>query len=204
MEKKCLIAVFMAFFVIFIWSPAFSAEIVMSSSNSASGSAAKIANSSQNSYLLLNFVDEGVNRLRISDNFGRVFFDSKPDLGETIYLPPGTYTSTVWSGYGRSSSAAIRGVFVSGPRDNNYSMVQHSARSYGKPQKPNLVQDSSPALPTYGNDTSRDFDFDAPPPSGGYDDPFYDYYYNYLPHPYDSQKILPAGPNIPGGFGGRR
>ncbi|MDQ7822614.1 MAG: hypothetical protein RDV48_07430 [Candidatus Eremiobacteraeota bacterium] len=96
--------------------PSWGADVFLSSNSQVQGAQATVTSTSASPYLNLTSVDPSVNRLRIVDGIGRVFYDDRPGPYTSIYLPAGSYRAFVWSGYGSDRSTAITGDFAAAPR----------------------------------------------------------------------------------------
>lgn len=90
-------------------------DITLGASSSSAGLQQSIVNRSGLNYLKFEAVDQNLNRIRITDAGGKIYFDSKPSASQVIYLPPGTYSAVLWSGYGHELSSAVAGDFIGAP-----------------------------------------------------------------------------------------
>jgi len=131
--------------------------VVLGANSDARGATAVVTNSGTLSYMRLDYVDPGVNRLRIVNSRNMVFFDDHPEAGKSFYLPPGTYTATAWSGYGTTIAVAVRADYTSSPPVSSSPAAQAV--------KGNVTNTATSTLQTY--------DYGYPP--------YYFYHYNNRP-----------------------
>jgi hypothetical protein len=109
-------------------------KVTLGASATSAGRSTSIVHGGTSVYLRLQFVDQHVNRLRITGEGGRIFYDGVPRANETIFLPPAAYQATVWSSYGSSPDMAIRASFTNeAPRQTATSRPNAAASSSSTP-----------------------------------------------------------------------
>ena len=92
---------FSAFFAIAI-ALAFSGAVFagggfsVSSSSSPGMQSQTFANSSGDNYAKVVFADPSVNRVLITGNDGKIYYDRKPETGDYMYIPQGGYKASAW------------------------------------------------------------------------------------------------------------
>lgn len=134
MNKKSSFLTLIAVCIFLLFSPAssYAQTVVLGSNCTATGDISIFSNTGSNNYLKFNTVDPNLNRLRIIDEKSFVYFDGRPETGQTIYLPAGTYRSIGWSGYGQAIPQAATGSFVGAPAESKTQTAASKPRTdYG-------------------------------------------------------------------------
>jgi hypothetical protein len=164
--------------------------ITLGANDQAGGATISFSNPGPNSYFRLSFVDPRVNRLRIVNDRNFIFFDGHPEAGNEIFLPVGSYTSTVWSGYGTSPAAAIIGGFFNIPKAQPPAASQAPSQSQaGQRTDYGFVPatDPAPSLPYVQY---------APDYYGNYYNNYYPpYYFNRYNPPPINQPVIQSRPS---------
>ncbi len=103
--RKVLIAFILALMPVLCFAS--EAAITISSSNAIEGRYLQFQNNSGKPYASIISLDPNVNRFRVVDLTGKVYYDKKPDLHDSFYLPDGTYQAAAWSGSGLTTDSAV-------------------------------------------------------------------------------------------------
>ena len=83
----------------------------VSSSSSPGMQSQTFANSSGDNYAKVVFADPSVNRVLITGNDGKIYYDRKPETGDYMYIPQGGYKASAWGS--SNVNAAVRFTYCS-------------------------------------------------------------------------------------------
>lgn len=83
----------------------------VSSSSSPGMQSQTFANSSGDNYAKVVFADPSVNRVLITGNDGKIYYDRKPEAGDYMYIPQGGYKASAWGS--SNVNAAVKFTYCS-------------------------------------------------------------------------------------------
>lgn len=140
----------------------------VSSSSSPGMQSQTFANSSGDNYAKVVFADPSVNRVLITGDDGKIYYDRKPEAGDYMYIPQGGYRASAWGS--SNVNAAVRFSYCSSSPINATSPSFSGLHPSPKPsQSESSVTEASSVV------------------VGGYGYPYYGY-------EYDDSRIRPYLP----------